>query len=150
VVDDHLMEITHVIRGEEWLASAPLPVLLYPAFGWGDSLPQFAPLPILPLPVLAEGEGGGGGATRISGLYASDDTLEGNELSSEPHIPPAVINTLLEIRSELRRERRWGLADKLRNALREAGIIIEDTPEGPRWMYQSFSDSSGDDQATKA
>jgi len=112
--------------------------------------PQFAPLPILPLPVLAEGEGGGGGATRISGLYASDDTLEGNELSSEPHIPPAVINTLLEIRSELRRERRWGLADKLRNALREAGIIIEDTPEGPRWMYQSFSDSSGDDQATKA
>lgn len=47
IVDDHLMEITHVIRGEEWLPSAPLHVLLYRAFGWEDSMPRFAHLPLL-------------------------------------------------------------------------------------------------------
>ncbi len=47
IVDDHLMEITHVIRGEEWLPSAPLHVLLYRAFGWADTQPQFAHLPLL-------------------------------------------------------------------------------------------------------
>jgi len=47
IVDDHLMEITHVIRGEEWLPSAPLHILLYEAFGWEDSRPEFAHLPLL-------------------------------------------------------------------------------------------------------
>lgn len=47
IVDDHLMEISHVIRGEEWLPSAPLHVLLYRAFGWEDSMPRFAHLPLL-------------------------------------------------------------------------------------------------------
>ena len=47
IVDDHLMEITHVIRGEEWLPSAPLHVLLYRYFGWTDTMPQFAHLPLL-------------------------------------------------------------------------------------------------------
>ena len=54
IVDDHLMEITHVIRGEEWLPSAPLHVLLYRAFGWEDTMPQFAHLPLLLKP---EGKG---------------------------------------------------------------------------------------------
>ena len=54
IVDDHLMEITHVIRGEEWLPSAPLHVLLYKAFGWQDTMPQFAHLPLLLKP---EGKG---------------------------------------------------------------------------------------------
>ncbi len=47
IVDDHLMEITHVIRGEEWLPSAPLHVLLYRFLGWEDTMPQFAHLPLL-------------------------------------------------------------------------------------------------------
>ena len=47
IVDDHLMEISHVIRGEEWLPSAPLHVLLYRAFGWQDTMPRFAHLPLL-------------------------------------------------------------------------------------------------------
>jgi len=54
IVDDHLMEITHVIRGEEWLPSAPLHVLLYRCFGWQDTMPQFAHLPLLLKP---EGNG---------------------------------------------------------------------------------------------
>ena len=47
IVDDHLMEVSHVIRGEEWLPSAPLHVLLYEAFGWQDTAPQFVHLPLL-------------------------------------------------------------------------------------------------------
>ena len=47
IVDDHLMEVSHVIRGEEWLPSAPLHVLLYRAFGWEDTMPEFAHLPLL-------------------------------------------------------------------------------------------------------
>jgi glutamyl-tRNA synthetase len=47
IVDDHLMEISHVIRGEEWLPSAPLHVMLYKAFGWEDTMPKFAHLPLL-------------------------------------------------------------------------------------------------------
>ncbi len=54
IVDDHLMEVSHVIRGEEWLPSAPLHVLLYRAFGWEDSMPAFAHLPLLLKP---EGNG---------------------------------------------------------------------------------------------
>ena len=52
IIDDHLMEITHVIRGEEWLPSAPLHILLYKAFGW--TAPEFAHLPLLLKP---EGSG---------------------------------------------------------------------------------------------
>lgn len=47
VVDDYLMEISHVIRGEEWLPSAPLHVLLYRYLGWEHAMPQFAHLPLL-------------------------------------------------------------------------------------------------------
>ena len=54
IVDDHLMEVSHVIRGEEWLPSAPLHVLLYRAFGWEDTMPRFAHLPLLLKP---EGNG---------------------------------------------------------------------------------------------
>ena len=54
IVDDHLMEVSHVIRGEEWLPSAPLHVLLYRAFGWEDTMPAFAHLPLLLKP---EGNG---------------------------------------------------------------------------------------------
>lgn len=47
IVDDHLMKVSHVIRGEEWLPSAPLHVLLYEAFGWTDTMPAFVHLPLL-------------------------------------------------------------------------------------------------------
>jgi len=54
IVDDHLMKISHVIRGEEWLPSTPLHVLLYEAFGWSETMPSFAHLPLLLKP---EGNG---------------------------------------------------------------------------------------------
>jgi glutamyl-tRNA synthetase len=47
IVDDHLMEITHVIRGEEWLPSTPLHVMLYKSFGWESTMPRFAHIPLI-------------------------------------------------------------------------------------------------------
>ena len=47
IVDDHLMEISHVIRGEEWLPSAPLHVMLYRYLGWETTMPKFAHLPLI-------------------------------------------------------------------------------------------------------
>ncbi|MDH5396684.1 MAG: glutamate--tRNA ligase [Cyclobacteriaceae bacterium] len=47
VVDDHIMQITHVIRGEEWLPSAPLHILLYKFLGWESEMPTFAHLPLI-------------------------------------------------------------------------------------------------------
>ena len=54
IVDDHLMRITHVIRGEEWLPSAPLHVWMYKCLGWEETMPKFAHLPLLLKP---EGDG---------------------------------------------------------------------------------------------
>ena len=77
IVDDHLMEITEVIRGEEWLPSLPLHYMLYKAFGWEDTMPRFAHLSLLlkALPdracVLASGIWGG----RADHLYANMLTL---------------------------------------------------------------------------
>ncbi len=82
------------------------------------------------------------GATGISGLHATDhEALEDENVSGSAHVPPLLIEKLLEIRSELRREKRWVLADKVRDALKEQGILIEDTLEGPRWLYQPVDDA---------
>ena len=57
--------------------------------------------------------------------------IEEDSLASK--IPPQLIDTLLAVRAELRTEKQWAFADKLRDALTEFGIVVEDTPDGPRW-----------------
>lgn len=100
----------------------------------------YTPISPAALP-LDDPEDNGESAMGLSGL---DTTGEGTpEEHDTPRLPPSVIETLVEIRGELRSEKRWALADKLRNALKETGIIIEDTPEGPRWSYQADAASSG-------
>ena len=97
IVDDHLMEVTHVIRGEEWLPSSPLHVLLYRAFGW--EAPQFAHLPLLLAP-----EGNGKLSKRDGDKYGfpvfpllwnvpgTDTTYSGYRESG--YLPEAVVNFL--------------------------------------------------------
>lgn len=99
IVDDHLMEVSHVIRGEEWLPSAPLHVLLYEAFGWTDTMPQFVHLPLLLKPV------GNGKLSKRDGdklgfpvfLLEWKDPVTG-EISSgyreKGYLPEAVVNFL--------------------------------------------------------
>ena len=99
IVDDHLMEISHVIRGEEWLPSLPLHYLLYEAFGWTDTQPEFAHLPLLLKPT------GGGKLSKRDGdkmgfpvfpLFwkspATGDTARGYR--EDGYFPEAFINML--------------------------------------------------------
>ncbi len=97
IVDDHLMEITHVIRGEEWLPSAPLHIMLYKAFGW--DAPQFAHLPLLLKPdgngKLSKRDGDRLGFPVFPLLWndpKSGETSSGYRESG--YLPEAVINML--------------------------------------------------------
>ena len=98
IVDDHLMEISHVIRGEEWLPSLPLHYLLYRAFGWEDTRPEFAHLPLLLKPT------GGGQLSKRDGdkmgfpvfpLFWQSPTGETSRgYREDGYLPEAFINML--------------------------------------------------------
>ena len=102
VVDDHLMKITHVIRGEEWLPSAPLHVLLYRFLGWEDTMPRFAHLPLLLKPdgngklSKRDGDKHGFPVFPIEGTFPNKD----GEMESvmgfreEGYLPDAMVNFL--------------------------------------------------------
>lgn len=99
VVDDYLMGITHVIRGEEWLPSAPTHVLLYRFFGWSDRIPQFAHLPLLLKPVgdgklsKRDGEAHGFPVFPLQWFDAEKGrTIQG--FKEEGYLPEALINFL--------------------------------------------------------
>jgi len=99
VVDDHIMEISHVIRGEEWLPSAPLHVLLYKYLGWEDTMPRFAHLPLLLKP-----DGNGKLSKRDAEMHGFPvfplkwtDPESGNVVMSfkeEGYLPDAMLNFL--------------------------------------------------------
>ena len=99
IVDDHLMKISHVIRGEEWLPSAPLHVLLYEAFGWADTMPRFVHLPLLLKPdgkgKLSKRDGDRLGFPVFPLLWKAPDT---GDISSgyreSGYLPQAVVNFL--------------------------------------------------------
>lgn len=99
VVDDHLMKITHVIRGEEWLPSAPLHVLLYKYLGWEDQMPEFAHLPLILKPdgngKLSKRDGDLGGFPVFPIEW--NDTASGEKymgFREEGYLPEAMINFL--------------------------------------------------------
>lgn len=96
IVDDHLMEITHVIRGEEWLPSLALHVLLYRAFGW--KAPEFAHLPLLMKPVgkgklsKRDGDKMGFPVFPLEWKTADGDIFSGYR--EDGYLPEAVVNML--------------------------------------------------------
>ena len=99
IVDDHLMEISHVIRGEEWLSSTAHHVLLYRAFGWEATMPAFAHLPLILKPVgngkLSKRDGAKFGMPVFPLLWEGKDGEERFEGFRESgFLPEAVINFL--------------------------------------------------------
>lgn len=96
IVDDHLMDISHVIRGEEWLPSLALHILLYRAFGW--KAPQFAHLPLLMKPVgkgklsKRDGDKMGFPVFPLEWKTAEGDTFSGYR--EDGYLPEAVVNML--------------------------------------------------------
>ncbi len=98
IVDDHLMEISHVIRGEEWLPSLPLHYLLYRAFGWSDTQPQFAHLPLLLKPTghgkLSKRDGDKMGFPVFPLQWTSPEGEVSHGYREEGYFPEAFINML--------------------------------------------------------
>ena len=98
IVDDHLMEISHVIRGEEWLPSLPLHYLLYRAFGWEDSRPRFAHLPLLLKPQgqgkLSKRDGDKFGFPVFPLLWKAPDGSTAMGYRESGYLPEAFINML--------------------------------------------------------
>ncbi len=99
VVDDHLMNITHVIRGEEWLPSAPLHVLLYKFLGWEETMPQFAHLPLLLKPdgngKLSKRDADAGGFPIFPLEWKDPNTSEkAIGFREQGYLPEAIVNFL--------------------------------------------------------
>jgi glutamyl-tRNA synthetase len=99
VVDDYLMKITHVIRGEEWLPSAPLHVMLYKTLGWEDSMPQFAHLPLILKPTgkgkLSKRDGAKHGYSVFPLEWKDPETGEiSTGFREDGYLPEALINFL--------------------------------------------------------
>ena len=99
IVDDHLMKISHVIRGEEWLPSLPLHVLLYRAFGWEDTMPEFAHLPLILKPVgngkLSKRDGNKMGFPVFPMEFTDPETGEKwHGYKEDGYLPDAFINML--------------------------------------------------------
>lgn len=98
IVDDHLMDISHVIRGEEWLPSAPLHVLLYRALGWESSMPVFAHLPLLLKPTgngkLSKRDGDKLGFPVFPLAWQNSDGSQSSGYRESGYLPQAVVNFL--------------------------------------------------------
>ncbi len=98
IVDDHLMEITHVIRGEEWLPSAPLHVLLYRYLGWEDTMPKFAHLSLILKPngngKLSKRDGDKGGFPVFPLEWKSPEGNISSGYREQGYFPEAFINML--------------------------------------------------------
>lgn len=98
ITDDYLMEISHVIRGEEWLPSFPLHVLLYKALGWTDSMPQFAHLPLLLKPAgngkLSKRDGDKMGFPVFPLLWKSPEGETSHGYREDGYFPEAFVNLL--------------------------------------------------------
>jgi glutamyl-tRNA synthetase len=98
VVDDYLMKITHVIRGEEWLPSGPLHVLLYRFLGWENEMPEFAHLPLILKPngngKLSKRDGDAGGFPVFPIQWNSEDGEVFSGYRESGYFPEAHINML--------------------------------------------------------
>jgi glutamyl-tRNA synthetase len=98
IVDDHLMEVSHVIRGEEWLPSLPLHYLLYRAFGWTETQPEFAHLPLLLKPTgsgkLSKRDGDKMGFPVFPLFWTSPTGETARGYREDGYLPQAFINML--------------------------------------------------------
>ncbi|MCQ2608912.1 MAG: glutamate--tRNA ligase [Bacteroidales bacterium] len=98
VVDDYLMKISHVIRGEEWLSSMPLHVLLYRALGWEDVMPKFAHLPLILKPVghgkLSKRDGDKLGFPVFPLFWVGDEGETASGYRETGYVPEAFVNML--------------------------------------------------------
>ena len=154
IVDDHLMETSHVIRGEEWLPSMPLHVLLYKAFGW--NAPEFAHLPLILKPI------GNGKLSKRDGdkmgfpVFPLEwHTEEGNSSGYRENgfFPEAVINFLALLGWNDGTEQEIFSLDELvqkfdLNRIHKAGAKFD--PEKNKWFNHQYLIGKSDESLAKA
>jgi len=154
IVDDHLMEISHVIRGEEWLPSAPLHVMMYEAFGW--ECPEFAHLPLLLRP------DGNGKLSKRDGdrlgfpVFPTDWTTAEGELYSgyreKGYIPEAFINMLAFLGWNPGTTQEIFSLEQLAEAfsldrVSKSGAKFD--PDKTRWFQQQYLRSTSNEELAK-
>jgi glutamyl-tRNA synthetase len=156
VVDDYLMKITHVIRGEEWLPSAPLHVLLYRFFGWEDIMPQFAHLPLILKPdgngKLSKRDGDRLGFPVFPTEWKDPESREiyaGYRESG--YLPEAVINILAHLGWNPGTEQELFALDDLvqQFSLERVGKHgAKFDPEKAKWFNHQYMQKKSDDELT--
>ena len=154
IVDDHLMETSHVIRGEEWLPSMPLHVLLYKAFGW--NAPEFAHLPLILKPI------GNGKISKRDGdkmgfpvfpLEWKTDEGTSSGYRENGFFPEAVINFLALLGWNDGTEQEIFSLDELvqkfdLNRIHKAGAKFD--PEKNKWFNHQYLIGKSDESLAKA
>ncbi len=153
IVDDHFMEITHVIRGEEWLPSVPLHIALYQALGW--EAPEFAHLPLIMKPVgkgklsKRDGDKMGFPVFPIEWKTAEDEVFSGYR--EDGYLPEAVINMLALLGWNPGTEQEIFSLDELIDAfdlsrVNKAGAKFD--PEKTKWFQHHYLQEMDNDSLT--
>ncbi len=156
IVDDYLMQISHVIRGEEWLPSLPLHVLLYRSFGWENKMPEFAHLPLLLKPSgkgkLSKRDGDQLGFPVFPLEWKDSET---NEISAgyreSGYLPEAFINMLALLGWTPEGDREiLSLEDMISefdlNKVHKSGARF--SPEKAKWFNQQYIINTPDEKLT--
>ena len=145
IVDDHLMEITEVIRGEEWLPSLPLHYLLYRAFGWEDSMPRFAHLSLLLKPVgngkLSKRDGDKLGFPVFTLAWTNAEGETSHGYREDGYFPEAFVNMLAMLGWNPGTEQELFTMEELVNAfsmdkVQKAGAKFN--PDKARWFNKEY------------
>ena len=155
IVDDHLMEITEVIRGEEWLPSLPLHYMLYKAFGWEDTMPRFAHLSLLLKPVgngklsKRDGDKLGFPVFPLQWTNAEGETSHGYR--EDGYFPEAFVNLLAMLGWNPGDDRELFTLDELIGAfsfdkVQKAGAKFN--PDKAKWYNREYLRMKGDDELT--
>lgn len=156
IVDDHLMKITHVIRGEEWLPSLPLHVLLYRAFGWQDTMPEFAHLPLILKPIgngkLSKRDGNKMGFPVFPMEFTDPETQEKwHGYKEDGYFPDAFINMLALLGWNPGTEQEIFTLDELcklftLERVKKSGAKFD--PEKTKWFNHKYLNARPDSELT--
>ncbi len=155
IVDDHLMEITEVIRGEEWLPSLPLHYMLYKAFGWEDTMPRFAHLPLLLKPdgkgKLSKRDGDRLGFPVFPLRWVNTAGEVSRGYREDGYFPEAFVNMLAMLGWNPGDERELFSVDELVEAFSLDRVIKSGArfnPEKARWYNKEYLRMKSDEELT--
>ena len=155
IVDDHLMEITEVIRGEEWLPSLPLHYMLYKAFGWEETMPRFAHLPLLLKPdgkgKLSKRDGDRLGFPVFPLRWVNPAGEVSRGYREDGYFPEAFVNMLAMLGWNPGDERELFSVDELVEAFSLDRVIKSGArfnPEKARWYNKEYLRMKSDEELT--